>query len=110
MSKDWPYAKMAQDAADAGGPDKWIKVIKEAAYDAGAADMKHKLVLPLLATGIGFGSVCVIGVQKFYKWAAEKKRERLTAAQEAVEAEEYLKEKLTEAADKTETDDGCIAE
>ena len=39
MSKDWSYAKMAQDAANAGGPDKWLAVIKEAAYDAGATDM-----------------------------------------------------------------------
>lgn len=52
MSKDWSYAKMAQDAANAGGPDKWLEVIKKAAYDAGASDMKNALVLPLLAAGM----------------------------------------------------------
>ena len=61
MSKDWSYAKMAQDAANAGGPDKWREVIKKAAYDAGASDMKNALVLPLLAAGMGIGAVSVIG-------------------------------------------------
>ena len=106
MSKDWPYAKMAQDAANAGGPDKWLDVIKKAAYDEGASDMKNALVLPLLAAGVGIGAVCVIGGQKINKWVVEKKQERLITEQEAAETEEYLKKELSEAIDELQTDNG----
>lgn len=106
MSKDWPYAKMARDAANAGGPDKWLEVIKKAAYDAGASDMKNALVLPLLAAGVGIGTVCVIGGQKIQKWVIEKKQERLITEQETNEAEEYLKKELSEAIDEFQTNSG----
>ena len=106
MSKDWSYAKMAQDAANAGGPDKWLAVIKEAAYDAGATDMKNALVFPLLATGVGIGAVCVIGGRKIHKWVVEKKQERLITEQEAADAEEYLKKELSEAIDELQTNNG----
>lgn len=106
MSKDWPYAKMAQDAANAGGPDKWLDVIKKAAYDAGASDMKNTLVLPLLSAGVGIGAVCVIGGQKIHKWVVKKKQERLITEQEAAEAEEYLKKELSKAIDELQTDNG----
>ena len=106
MSKDWSYAKMAQDAANAGGPDKWLEVIKKAAYDAGASDMKNALVLPLLATGVGIGAACVIGGQKIHKWVVEKKQERLITEQEAADAEEYLKKELSKAIDELQTNNG----
>ena len=106
MSKDWPYAKMAQDAANAGGPDKWLDVIKKAAYDAGASDMKNTLVLPLLSAGVGIGAVCVIGGQKIHKWVVKKKQERLITEQEAAEAEEYFKKELSKAIDELQTDNG----
>lgn len=99
MSKDWPYAKMVQDAANAGGPEKWLEAIKKASYDAGALDMKNALAFPLLAAGVGLGVVCAIGGQKIHKWITEKKKERLITAQEASEAEEYLKNELAEAVD-----------
>lgn len=99
MSKDWPYAKMVQDAANSGGPEKWLEVIKKASYDTGASDMKNALVFPLLAVGAGLGAVCAIGGQKIHKWITEKKKERLITAQEAFEAEEYLKNELAEAVD-----------
>lgn len=106
MSKDWPYAKMAQDAANAGGPDKWLEVIKKAAYDAGASDIKNALVLPLLAAGVGIGAACVIGGQKIHKWVVEKKQERLIKEQEASDAEEYLKKELSEAIDELQANSG----
>ena len=106
MSKDWPYAKMAQDAVNAGGPDKWLEVIKKAAYDAGASDMKNALVIPLLAAGVGLGTVCVIGGQKIHKWILEKKQERLITEQEAADAEKYLKKELSEAIDEIQTNNG----
>lgn len=98
MSKEWPYAKMVQDAANSGGPEKWLEVIKKASYDTGASDMKNALVFPLLAVGAGLGAVCAIGGQKIHKWITEKKKERLITAQEVSEAEEYLKNELKETA------------
>ena len=106
MSKDWPYAKMAQDAANAGGPDKWLEVIKKAAYDAGASDMKNALVIPLLAAGVGLGTVCVVGGQKSHKWVIDKKKERLITEREAAVAEEYLKKELSKAMDEIQTNNG----
>lgn len=106
MSKDWPYAKMAQDAANTGGPEKWLEVIRKEAYDAGASDMKNALVLPLLAAGVGIGAVCIIGGQKIHKWVVEKKQERLITEQEVAEAEEYLKKELSEAIDELQTNNG----
>lgn len=29
MSKEWDYAKMSHEASLAGGPEKWIEIIKE---------------------------------------------------------------------------------
>ena len=96
MANDWPYAKMAQDAANAGGPDKWLELIKKAAYNAGASDMKNTLVFPLLATGVGLGIVCTIGEQKIHRWIVKKKKKQLITEQEAIDAEKYLKKELAE--------------
>ena len=104
MSKDWEYAIMSKKFSDAGGPDKWVELIKKGAYDAGASDMKNKLVLPLLATGVGIGAVCVAGGQKIHKWIVEKKQERLITEQEAVNAEKYLKKELSEAVEELQTE------
>lgn len=68
--------------------------------------MKNALVIPLLAAGVGLGAVCVICGQKIHKRIEEKKQERLITAQEAAEAEEYLKKKLIEAIDEIDTDNG----
>lgn len=106
MSKSWDYAIMAKKASDAGGPEKWLELIKKGAYDAGASDMKNKLVLPLLATGVGIGAVCVAGGQTIHKWVVEKKKERLITEQEAVNAEEYLKKELSEAVNKLQSKNG----
>lgn len=106
MSKDWPYAKMSQNAANAGGPDKWLEIVKKAAYDSGASDMKNALILPLLTAGVGLGAVCVIGGQKIHKWIVEKKNGRLITEQEAADAEEYLKKELSEAIDEIQTNNG----
>lgn len=97
---------MSQDAANAGGPDKWLEVVKKAAYDAGASDMKNALVLPLLATGVGLSAVCVIGGQKIHKWIIKKKKERLITEEEAADAKEYLKKELSKAIDEIQTNNG----
>ena len=106
MSKDWPYAQMTQEAAKAGGPDKLLEKVKKAAYESGASDMKNELVVPLLATGIGLGAICAIGVKKIWTRIAEKKRSRLITEQEALEAEEFLKKKLTDTVNEIGLDNG----
>ena len=97
MTKDWPYAKMAQEAASAGGPEQWLELIKKTAYEAGASDMKNALIVPLLAAGVGLGALGVVGYQSIHKWIVEKKQESLITEQEAAEAEEYLKKELGKA-------------
>lgn len=106
MAKDWPYAKMSQDVANAGGPEKWLEFIKKASYDAGASDMRNALILPLLAAGAGVGVVCTIGVQKISKWVVEKKKARLLTEREASEVEEYLKNGFAKAVNEIETNNG----
>ena len=106
MARNWNYAIMAKDAAAAGGPDIWLKTIKEAAYKSGAADMKHTLIFPLIMTGIGIGAIGVIGYQKIEKWLSEKKMARMITEQEAMKAEEYLKIELETAVNELEAENG----
>lgn len=106
MAKDWDYALMVQDASAAGGPDAWIKTIKENAYNRGSSDMKSKLVMPLLLTGMGLGSVGVIGYQKIKKWIFSKKAANLLTEKEALQAEAFLKKELDEAMRTSEIDNG----
>lgn len=94
MAANWSYAQMSQEAAAAGGPDAWLGIIKKAAYNSGASDMKNKLVLPLLIAGVGIGALGTVGYQKISKWITEKKAERRITEQEAVEAEAFLKKEL----------------
>lgn len=94
MAKDWEYAQMAKTASEAGGPDAWIETIKDAAYNNGASDMKNKLSLPLLLTGIGLGTAGVIGYQKIKNWIVERKAKKLITKQEAIKAETLLKKEL----------------
>ena len=106
MSKDWPYATIVQEAANAGGPDAWLNTIKKAAYDNGASAMKNKLFLPLLTTGIGIGTVGTIALQKGVKWLNEKKDARLLVEQKVSEAEILLKQELTNELSELENENG----
>lgn len=106
MSKDWTYAKMAQNAAKGGGPDKWLEAIKKSSYDVGASDMKNALIVPLLAAGVGLAALSVIGGWELHKWIVEKHQQKLITEQEAAIAEEYLKKELADAIDEIQTDDG----
>lgn len=110
MSKKWDYAKMSHEAALAGGPEKWIEIIKRDSYNVGASDMKNLLVVPLLTASMGLGALCTIGCQKIHGRIAEKKRNQLVTAQEAAKAEEYLKNELSECKNEMESNDGCKEE
>lgn len=99
------YEWMTKEAANAGGVDKWLEIIKKAAYDEGASDMKNTLVLPLLAAGVGLGAICIVGGQKIHKWIASQKHKELITANEAAQAEKYLKAELSEAVDEINIDE-----
>ena len=94
MAKDWPYAVMVKEAADVGGPDMWIDMIKKAAYENGSTDTKNKLVAPLLVAGTVVGITGYMVYQKCYKWLVKKKEERQQLNCEAENAEMLLKESL----------------
>ena len=66
--------------------------------------MKNTLVVPLLLTGIGIGTVGVIGYQKIRKWISDKKEEKLLTENEAIQAEKFLKKELEEAIEDLEKD------
>lgn len=66
MSKDWPYAKMAHNAAIAGGPDKWLEAMNKVAFNNGVAYVKKTTAVPLLATGACFGMGVIIICQKIH--------------------------------------------
>ena len=87
-------------------PD-WTRVCSGGQGERSVADCTgNALVLPLLAAGVGIGTVCVVGGQKIHKWVVEKKQERLITEQEAADAEEYLKKELSEVVDELQTNNG----
>lgn len=106
MSNLGKYQWATEEAAKVGGVDKWLEIIKKAAYDEGASDMRNALVLPLLGAGVGLGAVCIVGGQKIHKWIVSKKQEKLITASEAEQAEKYLKAELSNAVDKINLHEG----
>lgn len=96
MSKEWSYSKLSHDVAQGGGPEIWIKTIKEQSYKSGASDMKKQLVLPLLAAGVGIGALSVIGAQKIKQWLDQKQKEKAITEKEAEDAEKFLIKELSD--------------
>lgn len=95
MSKEWPYSKMSQAAAEAGGPELWIKMIQDNSYSKGASDMKKKLLVPLAVTGIiSIVSIGEKGYKKIKKAISTNQEKKAIAEKEAEKAEMLLKEKL----------------
>lgn len=88
------YQNIVVDAHKAGGPDKWLEIIKKSSYKAGAADMKNSLIVPLLGLGIGIGVVGVLATQKIINWIRENKEQKVISEVEAKQAEKYLLEEL----------------
>ena len=104
MSNLGRYQDIVVEANKAGGPDVWLDAIKKAAYSRGASDMKNTLVAPLLLTGVGIGTVGVIGYQKIKKWISEKKEEKILTEKEAAQAEIFLKKELEDTVEELEDD------
>ena len=106
MSNLGGYQDIVVEAHKAGGTDIWLDAIKKSAYNAGATDMKNKLVAPLLTAGVGIGIVGTIAYIKITNWISEKKKEKLLTEKEAQEAEKYLKKELDDAIQELEGEVG----
>lgn len=95
MSKEWPYSKMSHVAAEAGGPELWIKMIQDNSYSKGATDMKKKLLVPLAVTGIiSVVSIGEKGYKRIKKVISINQERKEISEKEAEKAEMLLKEKL----------------
>lgn len=103
MSNLGGYQNIVEEAHKAGGPDKWLEIVKKAAYDAGAADMKNSLIVPLLGLGIGIGVAGVLATQKIYNWIRENEEKKVISEVEAKKAEKYLLEELEKSMAECET-------
>lgn len=121
MSKTWDFAQLTKTASENGGPDefikmirqesyqqgvddmkRWVEIIKEASYKKGAADMKNILIAPLLGTGISLGVLGCVATRKIIKWVKENKEKKLITEQEATRAEAYLLQELIESINEIE--------
>ena len=107
MAKDWNYAQMSHAASLAGGPEKWVELIKSEEFAKGvaegASDAKEKMApWILIATGVGIAGTLIF--QKTYKWIVGHKEGRQCSAEIAAEAESMLISGLKEyeAADASE--------
>ena len=83
--EDWPYAKLSKAAKEAGGPDNYLKLIKDIAKDEGLRQgRKQGAVLVLISTAI------VAAIYKFLKKFFGKKENHEEEVEKAKEAEEKL--------------------
>ena len=97
MSNLGKYQDIIEEAFAAGGPDKLIDSIKKDSYDAGALDMKNKLIIPLLAAGVGIGVVGTIVYKKTKARLSDKKEKKIPSDKDAAKAEILLKQEITPA-------------
>lgn len=100
MAKDWEYAKLTKEAHAYGGPEEYLKIIKEVAYSNGAADKQSELQPLIIGLTV---SAAVVGAT--IHWACQKGREKWKVYQEkkknadecAEQAEKILIQKMHEA-------------
>lgn len=100
MSNLGMYQWMTEEAANAGGPEKWLELIKQTAYADGASAMKKELSVPFIGTVVAVGAVSLLLGQQLQKWITNKEQKRLITARRADKAEARLKAELSDAADK----------
>lgn len=96
-----PYQKLVMDAYDAGGPDIWRNKLESIAYNAGAQDMKNKLLVPVLFVGICIGTAIPIAYSKMKNGIEKKKIESLYLQAEMPNAKTEIKQNTIKAVDKT---------
>lgn len=92
MGKDWSYSKVTEAMAKAGGPEIWIRSIKQQYYMKGMEDAKKKFAIPALIVGFGAGT----RYPKFKSWISERRKQRAELRKEAINAEQMLKQELKE--------------
>lgn len=95
MAKDWDYAQMAHTASLAGGPEKWVELMKNEEFAKGASEMKGKMA-PWIFIATGFGVAGTLLFQKAHKWFVDRKEKRQCSAETAAEAEAMLISRLKE--------------
>lgn len=89
MAKDWPYAKLTKAASLAGGPEKWVELIKREEFAKGAGAMKKKMA-PWIVVATGVGVAGTLLIQKTTKWLENRKAAKEESATIAAEAEAML--------------------
>ena len=94
MSNLGGYQDIVVEAHKAGGTDIWLDSIKKDAYNAGVADTKNALIVPLLATGAGIAIAGNIAYKKIAKCISDKKEKKILSRKEAIKAEKSLKQEL----------------
>ena len=105
MGKDWPYAKMSHEASEAGGPEKWVEMIKHDAYENGAEDMQEKMMLWVYVAA-GVGALTTFLAQKVKNHIEKKKEEKQKRADSAKEATEKIIEYMAEEKEDDRTGEG----
>lgn len=106
-----PYQQLVIDAYNAGGPDVWRNELKNIAYNAGAQDMKSKLVAPVLLVGICIGAAIPIAYSKIKNEIEKKKIENLYLQTEVLNTETEIKQNtIKSVAKSTEESEDSINE
>ena len=106
MSNLGAYQDIVMAAYDAGGPEALVNAIKSAAFKAGGANMRNKLVFPLLAVGAGIGVTASIAYKKIDTWLTNKKQQALSLKKESEQAEFLLKQELANVTEDTNIKNG----
>jgi len=96
-----PYQKLVIDAYNAGGPDIWRNKLESIAYNAGAQDMKNKLVAPVLFVEICIGAAIPIAYSKIKNGIEKKKIESLYRQADVLNAETEIKQNTVKSVAKT---------
>ena len=89
MSAEWPYAKLAKVASKCGGPEKFLGLVKNQAFQEGEKAGKIKMI-PIAIGTLGLGVLGTVGIQKFQEHKYSKLTKRKVTPTEAAEAEDLL--------------------
>lgn len=105
MATDWDYAQMSHTASLAGGPEKWVELIKNEAFSNGITkgirETKGKLA-PWIVVAAGVGVVGTLLAQQTYEWVMNRKEEKQLSVERATDAEAMLISSLTNEAEAVE--------
>lgn len=111
MAKDWDYARLSKEASAHGGPEEFLKIIKEASYNNGLTDKQAELQPVIIGLTAGAAILGALGHSAWQKlremWKARQEK-KMIEAEYAEEAEKILIQKLHEA--EAEKNDDIISQ